>query len=166
MNSLIATRWGERSLIQHEELRSAIVEHLSRMNTWTHALTVTFRPSLLGSNCSDEAWMSKAVEHFLRRLNRACFGAQARRRGKQIGVYAVVAYDPMEENPHGHLTLAMPPGMSDREFTRLIRRVLPRVRAFNIVHDIKPYETEGWFHYCLKHSDYEPDWNLCRPLVA
>ena len=143
-----------------------IVSFLSSLNPWTHSLTVTFKPFAPRSRYSAEVCMAAAVDHFLKRLNRACFGTQARRHGKQVGAYAVVGYDPIGGRPHGHLTLAMPPSMSDQEFTRLIRKVLPRVRAFNIVHKITPYETEGWFHYCLKHSDYEPDWNLCRPLVA
>jgi hypothetical protein len=118
---------------------------------WTHAVTVTCKPSHMGFDRSASSMIS-ATTHFVHSLNRRVLGRSRVKQGHRIasiGVYGAGAY---QDNPHVHLAFQAPHELSYMEMCAAIKQSIQSTKGLGFQEDIQHYTSEGWLTYILDHG--------------
>jgi hypothetical protein len=118
---------------------------------WTHAVTVTPKPSRKGFPRTKSPTIS-TTSHFVSVLNRKVLGNSRARKGHKIACVAVYGDGAYGDHPHVHLAFQAPSGMSYDEMHQAIENSIQRTKGLGIEHDIQPYTSEGWLTYMLDHG--------------
>lgn len=118
---------------------------------WTHAVTVTPKPSRKGFPRTKSPTIN-ATAHFVNVLNRKVFGNSRARKGHRIASVAFYGDGAYGDSPHVHLAFQAPSGMSYDEMHQAIEHSIHRTKGLGIVRDIQPYTSEGWLTYMLDHG--------------
>jgi hypothetical protein len=118
---------------------------------WTHAVTVTSKPSRKGFPRTKSPTIS-TTSHFVSVLNRKVLGNSRARKGHKIACVAVYGDGAYGDHPHVHLAFQAPSGMSYDEMHQAILNSVLRTNGLGINPDIQPYTSEGWLTYMLDHG--------------
>ena len=118
---------------------------------WTHAVTVTPKPSRKGFPRTKSPTIS-TTSHFVSVLNRKVLGNSRARKGHRIACVAVYGDGAYGDHPHVHLAFQAPSGMSYDEMHQAILNSVLRTNGLGINPDIQPYTSEGWLTYMLDHG--------------
>ena len=131
--------------------RDQYAQWLSTFANWSHAVTVTSQPSLMGFDRSQTSTIS-ATTHFVHVLNRMVLGRTRVKQGHKIACVAVYGNGTYGDNPHVHLAFQAPPHMSYEAMEQAISRSIKSTHGLGIQEDIQPYIDEGWIKYMLDHG--------------
>lgn len=118
---------------------------------WTHAVTVTSKPSRKGFPRTKSATINATV-HFFNVLNRRVLGNARARKGHRIACVAVYGDGAYGDSPHVHLAFQAPSGMSYEDMHQAIEHSIQHTKGLGIEHDIQPYTSEGWLEYMFDHG--------------
>jgi hypothetical protein len=118
---------------------------------WTHAVTVTQKPSRKGFPRTKSPTIN-ATAHFISVLNRRVLGNARSRKGHRIACVAVYGNGAHGDSPHVHLAFQAPSGMSYDEMHQAIEHSIHRTKGLGIERDIQLCTSEGWLTYMLDHG--------------
>jgi len=118
---------------------------------WTHAVTVTPKPSRRGLPRTKSPTISTTA-HFVNVLNRKVLGNARSRKGHRIACVAVYGDGTYGDHPHVHLAFQAPSGMSYDEMHQAIEHSIQRTNGLGAEYRIKKYTSEGWLTYMLDHG--------------
>jgi len=128
---------------------------------WGVAGTVTFVPYLPTELVGKRAYLGaedarQAVRHYLRRLDRVAYGANAERKGKTVA--AVVVREGAAEwgrkHVHYHLALGVPDGYEPEDWAERARQCWTDLRWASPGQNVfKPIRSDGWLDYIFKDRD-------------
>ena len=121
---------------------------------WTHAVTVTPKPSRKGFPRTKSPTIS-TTSHFVSVLNRKVLGNSRARKGHRIACVAVYGDGTYGDHPHVHLAFQAPSGMSYEEMHQAIEHSIQRTNGLGTEYKIKRYTSEGWLTYMLDHGTDE-----------
>lgn len=132
--------------------RKEVIQWLSSLDKWTHALTLTMNRSKYGLSPGREESLRRC-RLLLNRVNRACYGRQGtRRRGFRLASVAFIGFGLYGDNPHIHWALAGPPDMRPDEFTAVLRSMIMTTNGLGKQFDIQDYYGVAWLEYMLDHG--------------
>jgi hypothetical protein len=117
------------------------------------ALTLTFRPNR-GRKLVDNAIASKAMTHFLAKLNRRVFRNAHRRFGRRLEVIAVrEGGGGHHKQVHYHLDMRVPDRWSVSDFGGTCLEVWRSLRWASQDQNVIRESDDGWIDYMLKFRD-------------
>lgn len=119
--------------------------------SWTHAVTVTSKPSRKDFPRSKSPIVN-AIAHFVNVLNRKALGNARARKGNRIACVSVYGDGAYGDNPHVHLAFQAPFGMSYDEMYQAIEHSIQLTNGLGSEYDIQPYTSEGWLKYMFDHG--------------
>ena len=120
--------------------------------SWTHAVTFTFKRSNGRGQTINEQIMIDALRHFLRALDRRCFGRNETRKGMVVSSAVVIGWGSSNDHPHAHLSLSTPSHLDVIEFTAFAVLTASEIDWFDHHKVFKSYVSEGWSSYLVDHG--------------
>ncbi len=131
--------------------RDEYAKWLSDLADWSHAVTVTCQPSLMGFDRSQSSTISATI-NFVHVLNRLVLGRTQIKQGHKIACVAVCGNGAYGDNPHVHLAFQAPSHMSYEAMKQAISCSIQRTHGLGIQEDIQHYTSDGWIKYMLDHG--------------
>lgn len=151
---IISLRFGNNKL-----LRQAYSTWLDSLSNWTHAVTLTCKRNSHKNNPIRDEILIDAAKHVIRLINHKCFGKASKKHS--IALVATYGWGVYDLHPHLHFCFECPAHMPYEEFSTLIEEAASETYWIDRQICIKPYKSEGWTSYLVKHgTDY-----LIVPLI-
>ena len=118
-----------------------------------YSITLTLKPAYRSRrDTTKQSDAYQALSWFLHVLNNRCFGHGCRRRGNELGVFAVLEGIGPYEQPHWHIAVRLPKALNHERFMSAFDKARRKTRRFGDQYDIQPFYERGWFEYCLKQG--------------
>lgn len=135
---------------------------LHELAPWTHAVTLTFKRSDSKGQTVSEQIIVESLRHFLRVLDKRCYGGPKVRRGAYIPSVVVIGWGAYNDHPHAHLAFACPEEHTHKAFDRFIDIAADATDWIDRERRIEPYRNQGWAEYMLNHGFDNLITNLTR----
>lgn len=133
----------ERWMGQHQ-----LIELLEDFGKYTHAVTPTLKHKYSLIRMKREA--ERATKIYLRRVNSTYFGKLYNRGKKSLPVCTFFETKLFGENPHLHIAIGSPEGVSYEEFQSVLVSSKEFIDLFNQQFDVRPFTSSGWLGYISK----------------
>ena len=125
-----------------------LIELMEDFGIYTHAITPTLKQKYSPRMMKREA--EKATKIFLRFVNSTYFGKLYNRGKKSLPVCTFYETKLFGENPHLHMAIGSPEGVSYEEFKVTLIASKERIDLFNQQFDVRPFNSNGWLTYISK----------------
>jgi hypothetical protein len=144
-------------------LNEAMGAWLHEREPWALAVTFTLRRQDRQGRPMSQRILIDTAEHFLIRLDAACFGPSKARRGHCVGSAVSFGWGAYGDNPHLHWSLVLPTHLELEKFIQRIIQAALKVYWIDRQHEIKPYRDQGWMSYLVDHGMDNVILDLVRP---
>lgn len=126
-------------------LRAQVSQH-------THALTVTLKiDSSAESFHNRRTRLETTVRHLLYRIGRKCFKNRHKKAGLRIACVTVIEGGKSLGRLHAHLSLALPNGMPDAQFQKIVLTAVHKCKSLGEQCVLKHItNSDGWADYMAK----------------
>lgn len=144
-----------------DQIDESWIPWLASLAPWTHALTVTCKRFSSHNVPISETIVIDTARHFIRRINRRCFGRRSRRI-QIIPVVVTYGWGCYGDHPHLHFCFSSPTKMSFDDFSSVLEEASRKTFWIDRERHIEPYRNEGWMKYLVEHGSD----NLIVPLIT
>jgi len=136
-----------RSTTSSRNIRGqALLDWISGLANWSHALTLTMTPTLSGHPLGSQEVLRRC-RLFLNRVNRRWYKKRGTRQGYRIASAAFLEWGSYGIHPHVHWVLEKPPDQTCEDFESMLKQIAKTTSGLGQQIDIQRYYSPRWLTY-------------------